>query len=184
MAALRYPDTDNPKVRFLAGRTLTCAADRLKMVICAGGGFGHGGIAKGYDNVNAIDCAFTKLNGGRVSWRMETLGSIILHEYTHFAKLMGAKPARSRGKVDIAYGPFATRGMDPVHALRNSDRYGNSALLVNMGSCLRMLAATVGLPTKCFGRCSALEVTRPRWSRTKKTKIATTQPALLDGARR
>ncbi|SMR45234.1 unnamed protein product [Zymoseptoria tritici ST99CH_3D1] len=43
MAALRYQDTDKPK-----------------MIICPRAGFGHGGIGKGYNNVVAISCPYTR----------------------------------------------------------------------------------------------------------------------------
>lgn len=62
MAELREWDTDNPK-----------------LVMCDAG-FGHGGIAKEYDGVPSIDCEYM---GERVSWKMDTMGSILLHEYTY-----------------------------------------------------------------------------------------------------
>lgn len=34
--------------------------DSLKMIICPRAGFGHGGIGKGYNNVVAISCPYTR----------------------------------------------------------------------------------------------------------------------------
>ena len=61
MAELRDWSTDNPK-----------------LVMCDPG-FGHGGIGKGYGSVPSVDCGFI---GDQVNWRMDTIGSILLHEYT------------------------------------------------------------------------------------------------------
>lgn len=62
MAELRDWETDNPK-----------------LVLCDAG-LGHGGIGKGYDGAPApVTCEFI---GDRVNWRMDTIGSIFLHEYT------------------------------------------------------------------------------------------------------
>ena len=59
MAQLAYYNTDSPLLE-----------------ICPRAGFGHGGIGKDPRNVICENL------GDTVSWRMETLGSILLHEYT------------------------------------------------------------------------------------------------------
>lgn len=72
--------------------------------------------------MNEIDCDYVKSNGGRVSWRMETLGAVLPHEYTHWDKLM--TPAMgSSGSVDTAYGPKATREADKANAFWHAERY-------------------------------------------------------------
>jgi hypothetical protein len=101
MAELRDWDTDNPK-----------------LVVCARAGFGHGGIAKGYSGVKEVEC------GGldpRISWKMETLGSILLHEYTHFLKLVS--PPLAKETDDVAYTPSRTRALDKTKATNNADSY-------------------------------------------------------------
>lgn len=79
------------------------------MVICPVAGFLHGGINHGYEGVKEINADFVKLNDQHVSWRMETLGSIILHEYTHGEKLMASGKIARRRTKDDAYGPLDTR---------------------------------------------------------------------------
>lgn len=61
MAELRDFDEDNPT-----------------LVMCDGA-FGHGGIGLGYTNVQEINCDWI---GDRLTWHMDTMGSILLHEYT------------------------------------------------------------------------------------------------------
>ena len=46
--------------------------------------FRFGGIDKGYNGVPPVTCDSI---GPRISWRMATLGSIILHEYFYFRRL-------------------------------------------------------------------------------------------------
>lgn len=103
MAELRDWDTDNPTI-----------------VLCDPAAFGHGGIGKGYGNgsVPAGECGFFD---PRVSWKMETLGSILLHEYTHWLKLVS--PPLSKETDDIAYGPTGVRAMDKSQATNNADSY-------------------------------------------------------------
>jgi len=100
MAELRDWGTNNPK-----------------LVMC-GPGFGHGGINKGYNNVPEINCAYI---GDRVNWRMDTMGSILLHEYTHFKNLVS--PPLSKETDDDEYGPTGVRGMNKNKATNNADSY-------------------------------------------------------------
>lgn len=54
-------------------------------IIFCPAGLAHRGIKKGYDvgqispGPQAVNCEFI---GDRVTWKMETLGSVLLHEYT------------------------------------------------------------------------------------------------------
>ncbi len=54
-------------------------------IIFCGPGLAHGDINKGYDigqitpGPQAVNCEFI---GDRVTWKMETLGSVLLHEHT------------------------------------------------------------------------------------------------------
>ena len=101
MAELRDWNTDSPKI-----------------VVCDPAGFGHGGIGKGYGTVTAVGCdSFDP----RVSWKMETLGSILLHEYTHWPKLVA--PPLSKETDDDAYGPYGVRQLDKNDATNNADSY-------------------------------------------------------------
>jgi hypothetical protein len=67
MGATRGGNTDNPT-----------------MILCPSG-LAHGGINKGYDvgedppGPSAVTCHTI---GDRVTWAMDTLGAVILHEYT------------------------------------------------------------------------------------------------------
>jgi hypothetical protein len=89
-----------------------------KLVVCAGAGFGHGGIGKGYTDVETVRC---ERFDDRVSWKMETLGSILLHEYTHFYNLV--VPPLKKETDDVAYGPYDSRNMDKSQATNNADSY-------------------------------------------------------------
>jgi len=66
------------------------------------------------------------MNGDRVSWRMETMGSILLHEYTHFTALVA--PPLAKESDDDAYGPWQVRGFGSAFgpylsmATNNADR--------------------------------------------------------------
>jgi hypothetical protein len=101
MAEIRDWDTDNPK-----------------LVVCAKCGFGHGGIAKGYSGVKEVECG--QLDS-RVSWKMDTLGSILLHEYTHF--LMLVSPPLDKEAEDESYGPTGVRALNKAKATNNADSY-------------------------------------------------------------
>lgn len=101
MAELRDWSTPNPK-----------------LIVCAGPGFGHGGIGKGYTNVDTVECGRFD---DRVSWKTETLGSILLHEYIHFYNLV--VPPLSKETDDPAYGVYDSRHMDKDEATNNADSY-------------------------------------------------------------
>lgn len=90
----------------------------LTLIVCAAPGFGHGGIGKGYTNVDTVECGRFD---DRVSWKMETLGSILLHEYTHFYNLV--VPPLSKETDDPAYGVYDSRHMDKDEATNNADSY-------------------------------------------------------------
>lgn len=95
------------------------------IVVCPSG-FGHGGIGKGYEDVDAITCQYFTQDSTRVNWRMQTLGSIFLHEYTHFQSLV--VPPLSAGTTDYeenpeGVGPYASRNLDHSFSLSNADSY-------------------------------------------------------------
>ncbi|KAJ5587092.1 uncharacterized protein N7459_002857 [Penicillium hispanicum] len=77
--------------------------DYPNMVVCPPA-FGHGGINKGYDGVAAVTCASI---GNSMSWRMETLGSFEIHEFTHFEKLV--VPPLPEETSDDYYGILGAR---------------------------------------------------------------------------
>jgi len=101
MAELRDWNTDNPTI-----------------VLCNPAALGHGGIGKSYGSVPAVQCDALD---PRVSWKMETLGSILLHEYTHWLRLV--TPPLSKETDDIAYGPSGVRALDKSQATDNADSY-------------------------------------------------------------
>jgi hypothetical protein len=89
-----------------------------EIIICPKAGFGHGGLSKDYNGVKAISCSEFD---SRVSWKMESLGSILVHEYTHYDLLM--KDILPEGTDDVAYGPYLSQQLNREQALRNADSY-------------------------------------------------------------
>jgi len=84
--------------------------------------FTHGGINKSYGSIIKVPAVTCKSNGKEMSWRMETMGATILHEYTHFQKLMVPRALRQETD-DIEYGPYKAQHMDKKEALKNADSY-------------------------------------------------------------
>lgn len=86
--------------------------------------FGHGGIDKGYDNppVAAVTCGSLD---DQTSWKMNTLGATLMHEYTHWDKLV--TPILSEGTIDLAYGPYKTQNMNKNEAIDNADSFAWAA---------------------------------------------------------
>jgi hypothetical protein len=75
-----YPDTDGDLA--CDGETMAELRDydgTSPTIVMCDAGFGHGGIGKGYGTVPVIDCTYI---GDRLNWKMDTMGSILLHEYT------------------------------------------------------------------------------------------------------
>ena len=61
------------------------------------------------------------------AWRdWEVLGSILLHESTHYRNLVA--PFLGSETDDLAYGPYNCRRMDKANALHNADSYAWMAL--------------------------------------------------------
>lgn len=112
-AELRGEDTDN--------LTLIVFDTALK----------KGGINKGYGSSLLFDVPAVRCDniGERVSWRMDTLGATLLHEYTHWHALMN--PPLDEGTQDFfrdrdgfsGYGAVNTRDIDRYDALLNADSY-------------------------------------------------------------
>jgi len=102
MAAMRDKDTDNPKI-----------------ILCPKAGLGHGGIGTGFAGASTVGCSNF---GSRVGWKMETLGSILVRQYTHWKKLM--VPPLSKETGDLEYGPYGTRfDLNKSKAIDNADSY-------------------------------------------------------------
>lgn len=93
------------------------ASDRPTLIMCPFG-LTHGGIDKSYSGVQAVSCSTLD---PRVSWKMDTLGSTMLHEYTHFTKLV--VPPMSKDIIDVAYCPSEVQALSKHEALRNADSY-------------------------------------------------------------
>lgn len=116
-AAMRNGLTDNPII-----------------VICPSA-FGHGGIGKSYgeqgtdDYIDAITCQYFTQDSTRVNWRMETLGAVFLHEYTHFQSLvvppLAARTTDYEGENGgpEGVGPYATRNLNHGYSVSNADSY-------------------------------------------------------------
>lgn len=102
LAVMRDADTANPKI-----------------ILCPKAGLGHGGIGMGFLDASAVGCSNF---GSRVSWKMQTLGSILLGQYTHWKKLM--VPPLSKETYDLEYGPYGTRfNLNKSKAIDNADSY-------------------------------------------------------------
>ena len=71
------PDGDCAADATLMAQLARYATDTPLLEVCPVAGFGHGGIGK---DPNKVICENL---GDTVSWRMETLGSILLHGYTY-----------------------------------------------------------------------------------------------------
>ena len=79
-------DKDGKDIEYVMGDTREGDTDHPKIVICPPA-LAHRGIKKGYDKFfppgpKAVTCDTLDK---RASWKMETLGSILLHEYTYVA---------------------------------------------------------------------------------------------------
>lgn len=92
--------------------------DTPQLIICDAG-FDHGGINKGYHCVGEVS---TDYLDDRVSWKMETLGSVLLHEFTHYKNLV--VPPLSKETDDDHYCLVGSRDIqDKKEALNNADSY-------------------------------------------------------------
>lgn len=63
-----------------------------------------------------------------VSWKMATLGATLLHEYTHWKRLVTGDGLLAAGTVDLVYGPYKTRNLAKAQAKTNADNYRWAAL--------------------------------------------------------
>ena len=70
------PDGDCAADPTIMAQLTSYTSQNPLLEVCPKAGFGHGGIGK---DPNQVNCDTI---GDTVSWRMETLGSILLHEYT------------------------------------------------------------------------------------------------------
>ncbi|KAJ5375710.1 hypothetical protein N7517_007716 [Penicillium concentricum] len=93
-------------------------SDNPKIVICKKDGFSHGGITKGYIRFSEVVC---EKFDPRMSWKMEMLGSILLHGYTYYTKLVVSSLTKEID--DPAYGVSGARVNDKSLATNNADSY-------------------------------------------------------------
>ena len=63
------------------GGTRNGDLDDPVMILCKSG-LAHGGINKGYDDMKGPSAVTCDTIGDGVTWKMDTLGAVILHEYT------------------------------------------------------------------------------------------------------
>ncbi|CAJ2501536.1 Uu.00g043890.m01.CDS01 [Anthostomella pinea] len=105
--------------------------DAPDIIVCANT-FAHSGIEKGYDKpkVQAINCDYI---GNRVSWKMATLGSSLLHEYTHFTKLVVPPLVKETEDNDTHYGPSGARAIPKARALQTAVSYTGDAAVAAEG---------------------------------------------------
>ena len=76
-------------------------ADDPTVILCPDG-LKHGAIkVRTGSRPSPVTCDSINADGDRVTWRMETLGSILLHEYTHFARLVS--PPLGQGAFDVQW---------------------------------------------------------------------------------
>jgi len=133
-----------------------------KMILCDAAST-HGGIGKSYGTipvppfgVPAVGCnKFDK----EVSWKMDTLGATILHEYTHYMALMAPHPLLKE-TADVAYGPHGVQHMQKKHALYIGDSYNWFAtenLWTNLCNTNYLPALNKGDDPGCFGVCKAFK---------------------------
>ncbi|KAI9930813.1 hypothetical protein ASPWEDRAFT_171444 [Aspergillus wentii DTO 134E9] len=119
-----YPDPDDNNVLACDGDTMAelrgIDEKHPKLIICEGAGFGHGGVSKGYHGVKAIDCGYLD---EEVSWKMETMGSILIHEYTHFTNLVVPPLKDETDDIKGGYGPHGARHLNKDKATNNADNY-------------------------------------------------------------
>ena len=101
--------------------------DKPKLVVCPKA-FTRGAFSgKGYPGAPVVTCDRCY---PRISKKMDTIGTILLHEYTHWDKLMSPalRPGFSAVSTsDYCYGPFRTRLENeiiaPELAIWNGDSY-------------------------------------------------------------
>lgn len=98
-----------------------------KIILCTAG-LKYGAIDTHQDGVNDVNCDTLD---PRVSWKMDTLGSTLLHEFTHAPVLMESIFSHlgtgqdSTDDVENGYGPVKVRFLrdDPAQARINADSY-------------------------------------------------------------
>ncbi|KAJ5887384.1 hypothetical protein N7495_007425 [Penicillium taxi] len=78
----------------------------------------RGNIDKGYDDIPAVTCDNI---GDTVGSKMDTLGSTILHEYTHWKDLV--VPPLDASTQDYAYGAYASQHLDNKKKIMNAENY-------------------------------------------------------------
>ncbi|SLM37515.1 Metallopeptidase, catalytic domain [Lasallia pustulata] len=111
------PDGDCAADATLMAQLAQYDTDTPLLEVCPGAGFGHGAIGK---DPNKVVCENL---GDTVSWRMETLGSILLHEYTHYTNLVVPPLSAETDDLDDGFGPINTRALDKSLAKTNADSY-------------------------------------------------------------
>jgi hypothetical protein len=91
------------------------------LVICPKG-FKHGSFdGPIWPDVAKVNCGTI---GGRVSWKMITLGHIFVHQYLFFQAMEGETLQPVGGKiVDLAEGPIEVLAVDKNRARVNADSY-------------------------------------------------------------
>ncbi|XEV04525.1 hypothetical protein FSHL1_009812 [Fusarium sambucinum] len=98
--------------------TRDAGGENPEIIMCPKG-FKSGGIGKGYDGVDPVRC--DKFDD-RVSSKMESLGSILIHEYTHYDNLVNGILSKL-GTDDHAYGPYDSQQLSREDKLDNADNY-------------------------------------------------------------
>jgi hypothetical protein len=112
----------------LTAASVNYQSDYPSIIVCPYG-FGFGAIGGDGTGAPAVTCETVYVTP-RVSWRMETLGQIVLHEYTHMRLIMSPiirNPFGLDHTIDIAYGFFNVRYIDRWQARQNADSYATMA---------------------------------------------------------
>ena len=96
-------------------------SDIAELIVCPIG-LGEGGIEKGYGSgssrIHQVDC---NTIGSLISDDMETLGSVFIHEFTHWESLIS--PPLKSITDDHGYGTYDAFTLDKSKSLSNADNY-------------------------------------------------------------
>lgn len=96
--------------------------DKPKLVVCPLG-LKLGATGKGWEGAPAVTC---ETWFPRISRKMNTIGFVLLHEYTHWETLMSPVmlPAfQEKATLDEAIGPWKVRQLTRHQATWNADSY-------------------------------------------------------------
>ncbi|KAJ5908336.1 hypothetical protein N7495_001018 [Penicillium taxi] len=99
-----------------------------RLILCDRALEDYGGIEKDYTGAPAVTCDSI---GDTMSNRMATMGSTLLHEYTHWQSLMVPPLDMATTDMPNAYGAWGASHVQPkTDAIYNADTYSHYAMEV------------------------------------------------------